>query len=581
MFGILGPLRVTNAGQGLRCAGHRPRAVLAALVVEAGRPVGLDRVVDAVWGERPPPSAIANVHTHVSRLRRQLAGIGLPGRIVTESGGYLLDVESGALDFVRFEKAAARARGLLEAGDPAGSVAAWEDAFALWRGSPLEDVSCFGWLAYEAARLEEVAVLAHESFADARLAAGHFGAAITELTALVRQAPLREGLWHRLVLAQHRAGRRAEALETYRALRAVLVEALGVEPCEQIRELHQEVLRGGPAGRPSPMQLPPDVADLTGREAESAELEGLLARPGAVAAITGAAGVGKTALATRVAHEVSGHFGGGQLYVRLGGAGPAPRDPAEVLTELLTAFGVHPDAVPEDVEARAAVYRSQLAARQVLVVLDDAASAAQVRPLLPGTAGSAVLITSRAALIEPARTVRLGVLGTRDAVRLLAAVAGEARVAAEPDAAAEIARCCGHLPLALRIAGTRLARRAHWTVARLAARLADEGTRLDELRVDDLAVRASLASGYEALDEEQRRTFRLLSLLEVRDFPGWAVAPLLGVAVHVAEELVDSLVDAHLLESADGRYRFPELLRIYGRERAREHDAVLALTALA
>ena len=569
-FGILGPLRVVHAGRKLTCAGHRQRAVLAALVVEAGRPVALGKIVEAVWGDRPPASAVANVHTYVNRLRRDLADIGLSGRVVTEGGGYLLDVPADGLDLARFEGLVDQAR--RTPGD--GAVPLWEAAFALWRGSPLEDVTCFGWLAYEAVRLEEVEVLAREDFADARLAAGQCGTAITELTALVRQFPLREGLWRRLILAQHRAGRRAEALEAYRALREVLVEALGVEPCAQIQELHQEVLRGERAGTGPPMQLPPDVEDLVGREGELARLERSLRGPGAVAVITGMAGVGKTALATRVAHEVSGHFDGGQLYVRLGGAA-APRDPAEVLAELLLAFGVHPHAVPRDTEARAALYRSQLASRRVLVLLDDAAGMAQVRPLLPGTAGSAVLVTSRVRLVEVAvrRTVEIDVLDPHAAVRLLASI--DARASAEPAAAAAVAHHCGHLPLALRIAGARLARRAHWTVGRLAERLAAEETRLDELRIDDLEVRAGLAPSYDALSPEQQRAFRLLSLLDLPDFPGWVAAPMLGVAVRESEELVDGLVDAHLLQAAgNGRYRFHDLLRLYGGERAKEHDGI-------
>ncbi|MGZ3146934.1 ATP-binding protein [Lentzea chajnantorensis] len=323
------------------------------------------------------------------------------------------------------------------------------------------------------------------------------------------------------------------------------------------------------------MQLPPGAQDVTGRATQTARLRRLLTgRAGAVAAITGKAGVGKTTLAVRVAHEVAGHFTGGQLYVRLGGT-HAPRDPATVLAELLIACGVHPHAVPEDREARAALYRSQLAARPVLVVLDDAANMAQVRPLLPGTAGSAVLITSRAQLVDvdTAHTVHLDVLSTEDAVRVLASIAGRSRLAAEPDAARAVARYCGNLPLALRIAGSRLARRAHWTVGRLAERLADEGTRLNELCIDDLEARASLALSYEALGPAQRRAFRLLSLLDVPDFPAWVAGPLLDVPVADAEELVDGLADAHLLEPAGhGRYRFHDLLRVFGRERAQQDD---------
>lgn len=583
-FGILGPLHVTNAGRELKPAAPRQRALLAALLVRTPQPVGLGALVAAVWGERPPASAVANVHTYVSRLRRDFAGIGLRDLLVTDGGGYRLRIDPGRLDSRDFEATAEAARAALAAGDAGQAVALWEQAWHAWRGEPLEDVPCAGWLEVEVARLQQTAAAAREDFADARLAAGQYRTLIPELAALVRQLPLREGLWQRLMLAQHRAGRRAEALETYRTLRGVLVEALGVEPCDAVRELHERVLRGevpedGDAVRP--MQLPPDIDDFTGRVAEAAELHRLLTRPSrsVVTAITGKAGVGKTALAVRVAHEAGEHFTGGQLYVRLGGPGSSPREPATVLATLLIAFGVHPHAVPADLEARAALYRSQLAARRVLIVLDDVASMAQIRPLLPGSPGSAVLATSRGQLVG-AHTVHLDVLGADESVRLLASIAGRARMAAEPDAAAAVARYCGNLPLALRIAASRLARRGQWTVGRLAARLADEGTRLNELRIDDLEARASLAWSYEALDDVQQRAFRLLGLLDVPDFPAWAVAALLETGLPAAEDVLDSLVDVHLVEvSGTGRYRFHDLLRVFARERANAVDPPAERTA--
>ncbi|WP_432854283.1 BTAD domain-containing putative transcriptional regulator [Amycolatopsis sp. CA-161197] len=585
----MGPLCVTNAGRPLKSAGPRQRALLAALLVRTRQPVGLTGLVEAMWGECPPNSAVANVHTYVSRLRRDLAEIGLRDLLVTDGGGYRLLVEPDQLDSHVFQAAAEEARTTLASGDTVKAVAVWEDAWSAWRGDPLEDVPCAGWLEAEKVRLEQTAAAAREDFADARLAVGQYSTLIPELAALVRQLPLREGLWQRLMLAQHRAGRRAEALETYHALREVLVDALGVEPCGPVQELHQVILSGEPAEADHsvrPMQLPPDIDDFTGRAAETAELCGLLIRPSrsAVAAITGKAGVGKTALAIRVAHEVGEHFAGGQLYVRLGGAGSAPQEPATVLANLLVAFGVHPHAVPEDFEARAALYRSQLAARPVLIVLDDVTSMAQVRPLLPGSAGSAVLVTSRVQLVG-ARTVHLDVLGPQDSVRLLSSIAGPARMSAEPDATAAVARYCGNLPLALRIAASRLARRGQWTVGRLADRLADEGTRLNELRIDDLEARASLAWSYEGLDEVQQRAFRLLGLLDVPDFPAWVVAALLEVDLSAAEDIIDGLADVHLVELAgtdpagQGRYRFHDLLRVFARERANAVESPADRTA--
>ena len=576
-FGILGPLQVTVAGRQLRSAGPLQRALLAALLVRAGQPVSLGALVEALWGERPPTSAVANVHTYVSRLRRDLAAIGLRDLLVTDGGGYQLLVEPGQLDSHTFQTTAEQARAAHASGDAVAAVSLWEQAWTAWRGDPLEDVPRAGWLDAEAVRLEQVAAAAREDFADARLAAGQYGILIPELASLVRRLPLQEGLWQRLMVAQQRAGRRAEALDTYRALRDVLVDALGVEPCDAVQELHQVILRDEPPKANEvarPMQLPSDLDDFTGRAAELTELRDLLTRPSRspVAAVTGKAGVGKTALAVRVAHEVAAHFSDGQLYVRLSGT-RSPREPATVLATLLVALGVHPHAVPGDIEARAAMYRSELAARRMLVVLDDVASMAQIRPLLPGSAGSAVLVTSRAQLVG-AHTVHLDVLGAADSVRLLSSIAGPARVSAEPGAAAAVARYCGNLPLALRIAGSRLARRGLWTVGRLAERLTDEGTRLNELRIDDLEARGSLAWSYEALDDMRQRAFRLLGLLDVPDFPAWVVAALVEVDLPAAEDVVDSLADVHLLEicgadpAGQARYRFHDLLRVFARERA-------------
>ncbi|WP_156213362.1 AfsR/SARP family transcriptional regulator [Lentzea aerocolonigenes] len=574
-FEILGPLRVANSGQPLKSAGPRQRALLAALLVRARQSVSQAGLIDALWGENPPVSAVANVHTYVSRLRRDLTEIGLPGRLTTDSAGYRLHVEPDELDSEIFEATATQAREALAAGDAGKAVTLWQEAWQLWHGTLLEDVPRAGWLEADAVRIDEMAAAAREDYADARLAAAQYGALITELGVQVRQFPLREGLWWRLMRAQHEAGRRAEALETYRAVREVLVDALGVDPCDQIQDLHQEILRGRPEtpALVRPMQLPPEVDNFTGRTAELARLHRVLTHrsKSTLAAITGKAGVGKTSLAVRAAHEAGDQFSGGQLYVRLGGTSPSPRDPATVLAELLIALGVHPHAVPEDLEARAALYRSQLAARQVLIVLDDARSMAQIRPLLPGSDSSAVLVTSRVQLVG-AQTVNLDVLGAEDAIKLLGEIAGQDRMIAEPDAAAAVARYCGNLPLALRIAASRLARRGHWSVSRLAERLAGEGTRLNELRIDDLEARASLAWSYEALDDVQRRAFRLLGLLDVPDFPGWVVAALLDIDVLDAEEIVDSLADVHLLEVWQGRYRFHDLLRVFARERANEID---------
>jgi tetratricopeptide (TPR) repeat protein/transcriptional regulator with XRE-family HTH domain len=335
-------------------------------------------------------------------------------------------------------------------------------------------------------------------------------------------------------------------------------------------------------------QLPPDVADFTGRAEQVALVRELLAdaTPGrtppavVVSAVAGKAGVGKTTLAVHVAHQLRSRFPDGQLYANLRGAGPRPLDPGEVLSWFLRTLGVDGAAIPCDLGERAALYRAWLADRRVLVVLDDAADEAQVRPLLPGTAACGVLATSRARLsgLEGARLLELEVLPPAQAVELLGRIAGAERVAAEPEAATTIAAACGGLPLAVRIAGARLAGRPHWSLARLAGLLADERRRLDQLAAGDLEVRASVALSYQALPSEQQRTFRFLGLLAAPDFAAWVPAALLDLTWEQAEALVDRLVQAQLLEVAardptgQVRYRFHDLLRLYARERAAAED---------
>jgi tetratricopeptide (TPR) repeat protein/transcriptional regulator with XRE-family HTH domain len=354
-----------------------------------------------------------------------------------------------------------------------------------------------------------------------------------------------------------------------------------------------EGLPGGSAGswaasqRPAPCQLPPAVADFTGRTEQVTQLGRLLASTGngrggavVVSAVAGQAGIGKSALAIHVAHQLRDWFPDGQLYVNLGGAQQQPLPAALVLGRFLRALGVDGAAIPPDGEEREALYRAWLADRRVLVVLDNAASEVQVRPLLPGTPGCGVLVTSRARLagLEGARLLHLDVLEVPQALELLGRIVGAERVAAEPEAAAEIVGFCGQLPLAIRVAGARLATRPGWPLARLAELLADARRRLDQLAAGDLEVRASLALGYQALSGEQQRALRRLSLLEVGDFSAWLAAPLLGIGHDRAEALVEGLADAQLLELAAvdpagaSRFRFHDLVRLHAREQAAAED---------
>ncbi|MFL6055732.1 MAG: ATP-binding protein [Actinoallomurus sp.] len=342
---------------------------------------------------------------------------------------------------------------------------------------------------------------------------------------------------------------------------------------------------------PRPAQLPPDAGDFSGRDAPVREVTRLLvggeARAIAISAIAGMAGVGKTTLAVHVAHGVESVFPDGRLYVDLRGY-DAPLDPADVLARFLRAFGVDGQKIPDTVDERAAMYRSLLAARRVLVVLDNAAGEAQVRPLLPGTPSCAVLLTSRRRLagLEGVHQMDLDVFGAGPAVELLGRIAGADRVAAEHAAALEIATLCGGLPLAVRICGARLRTRPHWRLTDLTRRLRDERSRLDELAIGDLAVRAGLSLSYAGLDADAQRLFRLLGLLDAPDFASWTADALLGVAPGEAERHLDELLDARLLDvrSTDGtggRYRFHDLVRVYARELAeRQDEAADRLAAL-
>jgi len=341
------------------------------------------------------------------------------------------------------------------------------------------------------------------------------------------------------------------------------------------------------AGGWVPRQLPMDVAGFTAREAQLAVLRDQLAAaasPGTVVifAIAGKAGVGKTALAVHVAHQLRDEFPDGQLYVDLRGTESQALDPVAALARFLRALGVDSSAIPDDVDERAAMYRSQLADRRMLVLLDNAASEAQVRPLLPGAAGCAVMVTSRARLagLASKRLIELDVLDTDQAIELLARVAGADRVDAEPGSAAQIVRHCGELPLAVRIAAARLVARPHWRLARLATNLADEHRRLDELRLGDLEVRASLTLSYLGLKPDEQRVLRRLALLDAPDFAGWVAAALLNCGLDQANDIVERLVDAQLLEiggdDATGhhRYRFHDLIRLCAREYAQTEESV-------
>ncbi|MFF9087184.1 BTAD domain-containing putative transcriptional regulator [Streptomyces sp. NPDC014991] len=583
-FGVLGPVRAWRGEETLSTGSPQQRALLAALLLRGGRTATAAELIDALWGSEPPSQALAAVRTYASRLRKSLD----PGVLVSESGGYAVrGLREGALDAAVAQDLATQAEKARAAGDLSHARTLLNEALALWDGEPLAGVPG-PYAEAQRARLEEWRLGLLEARLDMDLEQGCHAEAVSELTALTAAHPLRERLRELLMLALYRSGRQAEALAVYADTRRLLAEELGVDPRPGLRELQQRILRADPAlaecsapvAEPAavsvrPAQLPASVPDFTGRAASVSELSEVLSsaseaegRVMAVSALAGIGGVGKTTLAVHVAHRARTAFPDGQLYVDLQGAGPRPAEPETVLGSFLRALGTADSAIPDSLAERAALYRSVLDGRRVLVLLDNAKDAAQVRPLLPGTAGCAALVTSRVRMLDlaGAHLVDLDVMSPDEALCLFTRIVGEERVAAEREAALDVVAACGFLPLAIRIAASRLAARRTWTVSVLAAKLADERRRLDELQAGDLAVKATFELGYGQLEPAQARAFRLLGLADGPDLSLAAAAAVLDLPEDDTEDLLESLVDTSLLESAaPGRYRFHDLVRLYAR----------------
>ncbi|MEW9550575.1 BTAD domain-containing putative transcriptional regulator [Nonomuraea sp. NPDC050783] len=590
---------VRTAERALRVAGRKPRLLLASLLLEANQVVGSDALIEVLWPARAPSSAVANLRTYVSALRGPVGEAG--GRIVAHPSGYAVELRTGQLDVLLFEDLVARARAAGRPGEAAGHL---RDALALWRGTPLADLPASPVWDARLRALVQARLGAAEELVGTKLAREEYTAAVDDLRELIGEHPYREDLWQRLILALHRSGRRAEALHAYTEIRRQLVDDLGIEPGQELRDAHAAVLADEPPHRPPgpprglplvprqpsyqppvPHQLPADVPDFTGRAAESAALTRALSPAGrgpggppSIAVVTGPPGVGKSALAVHCAHAVRAAYPQGQLHLALGGTAETPADPADLLAEALRALGVAEGAMPASAHERATLYRSLLAGRPMLVFLDDAADAAQVRPLLPGS-GCAVLVTSRRRITElpGALLLELDALTPAEGGELLARIAGAARVAAEPEAARAIVAACGGLPLAVRVAGARLAARPGWSLQELRRRLADETTLLDELRAGDLEVRACFDLSYRRLPGEAALALRALGLLGPATVPAWVADAVLDR--HRSDAVMDTLVDASLLRLAGTdplgrpRYRLPDLVRCTARERAAGGEA--------
>ncbi|MDH6518395.1 DNA-binding SARP family transcriptional activator [Streptomyces sp. SAI-135] len=581
-FCVLGPVRARRGEELLNTGSPQQRALLAALLLRGGRTATAAELISALWGEEPPDQALAAVRTYASRLRKILD----PGILVSESGGYAIrGLGEDALDLSAAQELATEAEKARSAGDLCHARQVLTRALALWDGEVLAGVPG-PYAEAQRVRLEEWRLQLLESRLDMDLEQGCHAEAVSELTALTAEHPLRERFRELLMLALYRSGRQAEALAVYADTRRLLADELGVDPRRGLRELQQRILQADPglaepsSPRPEPVaapvrpaQLPATVPDFTGRASFVTELSEVLAsgsegRVMAVSALAGIGGVGKTTLAVHVAHQARSAFPDGQLYVDLQGAGSRAADPETVLGAFLRALGTTDSAIPDSLEERAALYRSVLDGRRVLVLLDNARDAAQIRPLLPGTEGCAALVTSRVRMVDlaGAHLVDLDVMSPDEALQLFTRIVGEERVASERKAALDVVAACGFLPLAIRIAASRLAARRTWTVSVLAAKLADERRRLDELQAGDLAVKATFELGYGQLEPAQARAFRLLGLADGPDISLAAAAAVLDLPVEDTEDLLEALVDTSLLESAaPGRYRFHDLVRLYAR----------------
>jgi DNA-binding SARP family transcriptional activator/tetratricopeptide (TPR) repeat protein len=587
-FQVLGSVAAYHDGVELNLGRRQERCLLGLLLLEAGRVVSADSLLDRLWQGAPPASGRRTVHTYVARLRGRLAQVDV--RIATRGAGYVIEIDPEQVDVHRFMAEVTRARAIA---DPAARAEALAAALRLWRGPLLAGVADDELRHQLGAGLEEIRLSATEACFEAQLQAGEHLDVVGPLTEHVAQYPTRERPAGLLMLALHRSGRSADAVEVYRQFRGTLVSELGLDPGPELQQLHRQILGNdsalaAPARATTPSRrrfLPRDIPDFTGRAAGLATLDRFAEDQTTVviSAIAGLGGVGKTALAIRWARTVAPRFPDGQFYLNLRGYDPGvPMRPVDALGRLLRWLDVPSERIPHDVEDAAALYRSLLADQKVLVLLDNARSAEQVRPLLPGNPDCLVVVTSRDGLggliaRDGARRLVVEAMTAAEAVDLLARIVGAERVAAEKDAAADLASVCGYLPLALRIAATHLVDRPNARIGDDVAALRG-GDRLAALAIPgdpDTGMRAVFDQSYHWLSEPERRVFRLLGLVPGNDVTVDAVAALASVD---AASVLDRLVHANLVQAAAGRYSMHDLVKEFalslGRD-DREADAAV------
>ncbi|WP_434597783.1 BTAD domain-containing putative transcriptional regulator [Streptomyces sp. A5-4] len=606
-FRILGPVRMLPRTP----SAAKPRAVLATLLVQYNHVVSTHTLIDELWSGGPPRTAATTLQVYVSQLRKALLEEADPGAeqpLITRPPGYLIQLAPHDLDLASFEQLRAEGRTAYENGAYDEASVLLGRGLDLWTGSALSGIPQGPSLETNAIRLNELRIEVLEQRISADLKLGRHHKLTGELMALAHEYPMREALHCRLMVALYRSGRQSDALQAYHRARHALIEELGVEPGPALSRLlervlasdpslawHKEPAAGGgprppadhaPANGPGPggdlpvvssgpaLWLPPAVADFAGREDELALGMGLLAAespaPGKILALSGRTGAGKTALAVQLAHSAAAHFPDGRILLPLRDATGRPVEPGAALATLLRRLRPGVDSgTPTDAGELSDLLHDATRGRKLLLIMDGVTTEAQVRPLLSAVPDSTVILTSTRTLaaLEGAHHLVLGVLSPQDA-ELMLLTSGGPRMGEDLGAVAEIARLCGHLPLALRVAAAGLAARPHWTAAGLAKRLLDERTRLSALTLGDLDVRAGLLASYRDLDTELRRAFRLLALAPVPDFALWSIAALLATDLPMAERYADELVRSHLLEvsrqppaASPGRYALHSLLR--------------------
>lgn len=589
-FRVLGPLEMCVAGRRCDVGGHKLRILLATLLLNSNEPVPVGSITEAIWGDTPPADPRAALQTYVTRVRRALRAAGSAAQIQHLPAGYRIRVPEDAVDVAVFRTLVRRADALAARQDITGEAAALRESLALWRGAPLADIDSERLHRETVPELSESWLRVVQRRVDLDLLLGRHGEVIGELRALTERHPLRERFWWQLMTALHRCGRRAEALAAFRTVSRRLADELGIDPGEELCELHRAILNGAsptvtgadePApGRPAPAQLPAHAPVLSGRDEALTALSDVLLDEGRdglrICAVSGIGGVGKTSLALRWAHRHRDRFPDGQLFVNLRGFDPSclPTAPAAALRGFLDALGVAAQSIPAELDAQAGLYRSLVADRRLLVLLDNARDAAQVIPLLPGSARCVVIVTSRDQLSEivyrhGAHALRLDVLNRPQAAALLEHRLGARRLAADPEAVQQVITVCAGLPLALGISAARAAVSPGLPMSVIAAELADTTTRLDALDLDaaHTGLRAALSSSYAALHPEQARVFALLGSAAGPDIGLPATAALSGRPPGEAARTLRALEQQSILtQQIPGRWRMHDLVRRYAAE---------------